>query len=105
MLVVSEAKRQLGGQSNRQGNRYEDGFAVFRSIEMAPSVIYDGVVVRIKEQAGCPVDDLLIHEAERKHYYQLKDDLKITWGKEGGKLRKEFVRQKQDCDACVEKYT
>jgi hypothetical protein len=94
---VSEAKRQIGGQNNRQGNRYEDGFAVFRSIELAPYVIHDRLSVRLSEQAGCPVDDLLIRQGSQSHYYQLKDDLQITWGRDEGKLRKEFVAQKTHC--------
>jgi hypothetical protein len=72
---------------------------------MAPSVIYEGVAVRIREQAGCPVDDLLVQESERRHYHQLKDDQEITWGAEGGKLRKEFIDQRKECEARQEDFT
>jgi hypothetical protein len=102
---VSEVNRQRGGLNYRQGNRFEDGFAVYRCIELAPCVIFDRVAVRLREQAGCPVDDLLIHQAQRKHYHQLKDDQTITWGEDKGKLRNEFVAQKEQCDARAEDYT
>lgn len=103
--VVSEASRQTSGENNRQGNRYEDGFAVFRSIKLAPRVIHDGLSVRLREQAGCPVDDLLVREGQRHHYHQLKDDLKITWGEENGKLCKEFIAQKAQCEGREEDFT
>jgi hypothetical protein len=78
---------------------------VYRSIELAPCVIFAGVAVQLQEQAGCPVDDLLIQQAQRKHYHQLKDDQRITWGEEKGKLRNEFLAQKQQCEARQEDYT
>lgn len=77
--MVNEARRQTGGQSNRKGNRYEDAFAVFRSIQLAPDVIQFGRSVRLREQAACPVDDLVIRHESCTHYYQLKDRKAIAW--------------------------
>lgn len=102
---MSQTRRTIGGESNKRGNRYEDGFAVYRLIRLAPRVIHEGIVVRIKEQAGCPVDDLLILEANVHHYYQLKDDRQITWGAASGKLRREFLDQKTQCESGGEEAT
>ena len=100
MYMVSEARRQMGGQNNRKGSRYEDAFAVFRSIELAPGVIHHGRSVRFREQAGCPVDDLVIRHESRTHYYQLKDRKAIGWDWGKGKirtLRENFVAQMEQC--------
>ena len=102
---MSQLDREIGGSNNRKGNRYEDAFAVARLLELTPRVIDDRVTVRIKEQAGCQVDDFLIREAARHHYYQLKDDQAITWGRDEGKLATEFTAQKSDCDLRGEDYS
>lgn len=102
---MSQLDREIGGSNNRKGNRYEDAFAVARLIELTPRVIDDRVTVRIKEQAGCHVDDFLIREAARQHYYQVKDDQQITWGRDHGKLATEFTSQKSDCDLRGEEYS
>jgi hypothetical protein len=103
--MASEVRRQSGGQNNRKGNRYEDAFAVFRSIQLAPGVIHLGQSVRLREQAGCRVDDLLIREESRRHYYQLKDRQTITWNWERGKLREDFAAQLQQCRDRLEDFT
>lgn len=103
--MVSEERRQVGGQSNRKGNRYEDAFAVFRSIELAPDVIQLGRSVRLREQAECRVDDLLIREESRRHYYQLKDHQTITWESAGKKLRDDFIAQMEQCKHRQEDFT
>lgn len=59
---MSESQRKIGGDSNKRGNRYEDFFAVFRLVQYAPKVIDEGTAVRLKEQANCPGDDLLLVE-------------------------------------------
>jgi hypothetical protein len=102
---VSDAQRKIGGDNNKKGNRYEDAFAVFRLIQLAPRVARDGVVVTVQEQAGCPVDDFLFREGGMRHYYQLKDDLQITWGLRDEKLKKEYVAQKRACDDQGGEYT
>jgi hypothetical protein len=94
---MSENQRKIGGDNNKRGNRYEDFFAVFRLIQFAPKVLKDGLVVRLKEQAGCPVDDLLLVEPKASHYHQLKADKSITWGEADRKLEKEFRAQKTEC--------
>jgi hypothetical protein len=99
--MVSEERRQIGGQSNRKGNRYEDAFAVFRSIQLAPDVMHRGQSVRLRDQAGCPVDDLVIHQESQTHYYQLKDHQTIAWGPKGSKLREDYESGivEQPCDS------
>lgn len=102
---MSEAQRKIGGDNNKKGNRYEDAFAVFRLIQLAPRVARDGIAVTVQEQAGCPVDDFLFREGATRHYYQLKDDLQITWGLRDEKLKKEYVAQKAACDEQGGEYT
>ncbi|HEX4606955.1 MAG TPA: hypothetical protein VH092_01995 [Urbifossiella sp.] len=102
---MSNAHRKVGGDNNKKGNRYEDAFAVFRLVQLAPRVTDDGVPVTVREQAGCPVDDFVFREGPAVHYYQLKDDQGITWGEGDGKLRKEFVAQKQACESAGEAHT
>src|SRR5688500_13325189 len=97
-------RRKIGGVSNKRGNRYEDYFAVFRLMQWAPKVIDKGSVVRLMEQAGCPVDDLLLLEPRSHHYHQLKADKSITWGEAKGKLREEFREQRRRCEAAKEKF-
>ncbi|MDY3558724.1 hypothetical protein R5W23_005881 [Gemmata sp. JC673] len=63
------------------------------------------MAVTVQEQAGCPVEDFLFREGATRHYYQLKDDLQITWGEGGSKLKKEYVAQKAACDAQGGEYT
>lgn len=96
---MSESQRKIGGDSNKRGNRYEDFFAVFRLVQYAPKVIGEGTAVRLKEQANCPVDDLLLVEPEAYHYHQLKADKAITWGEAGRKLEREYLAQKAECEA------
>jgi hypothetical protein len=91
-------RRQLGGQSNKRGNRYEDFFAVARLIEYAPRVMEEGVMVRAREQADCPVDDLVLKEPERTHYHQLKLSPDTTWRANGEKLLNEFRDQIRECE-------
>lgn len=102
---MNQTNRDIGGANNRKGNRFEDAFAVARLLELAPLVFEGKSTVRIKEQAGCPVDDLLICESARRHYYQLKDDQTITWGRENGKLTTLFVTQKAECEARKEEFS
>ena len=102
---MSEARQRTGGQSNRKGNRYEDAFAVFRSIQLAPDVIHLGRSVRLRDQAGCPVDDLLIREESRRHYYQLKDHQTITWDLGKNTLREAFLAQMEQCRSRQEDFT
>jgi hypothetical protein len=68
-------------------------------------VIEDKVPVTVREQAGCPVDDFVFREADRYHYYQLKNDQRITWGESGHKLKREYIDQKSQCDARSEDHT
>lgn len=91
--------RQLGGQNNKIGNRYEDVFAVYRIICFLPYRLYQYEDVRIKEQANCPVDDLIIKTDSEDHYHQLKADKSITWGEQNNKLASEFIEQMKECQA------
>ncbi|MGL4551658.1 MAG: hypothetical protein ACRC33_10755 [Gemmataceae bacterium] len=96
---MSVSHRKVGGDNNRRGNRYEDYFVVFRLVQYAPRVVRDGVAVRLREQAGCPVDDLLLVEPGASHYHQLKADRAITWGEAGRKLERECRGQMSACEA------
>ncbi|MEZ6140850.1 MAG: hypothetical protein R3B84_09790 [Zavarzinella sp.] len=102
---MSQANRDIGGANNRKGNRFEDAFAVARLLELAPPVFEGKSTVLIKEQAGCHVDDLLICESARRHYYQLKDDKTITWRRDNGKLTTLFETQKAECEARNEEFS
>ena len=90
---MDEAQRKRGGDNNKRGNRYEDFFATFRLMQFAPQVMKTGAMVRLKEQAGCPVDDLLLVATERRFYHQMKADKSITWGADNGKMENEFRQQ------------
>lgn len=90
-------QRKVGGDNNKRGNRFEDFFAVSRLIEYAATVIDSRMLIRLREQAGCPVDDLLLLEPAVAHYHQLKADKAITWGEAGRKLELEFLAQKEQC--------
>lgn len=94
---MSTDPRKIGGDNNKRGNRYEDLFVIFRLLEYAPSVILDGCPVRLKEQAGCHVDDLLVVTPKLHRFHQLKADKAITWSAKGNKLTKEFLAQKAAC--------
>ena len=98
---MSESQRKIGGDNNKRGNRFEDFFAVFSLVRCATKVIDEGSVVRVREQAGCPVDDLLLVEPEASHFHQLKADKAITWGEAGRKLEKEYLAQKAACEAAT----
>jgi len=104
VVNVSTSQRQTAGNNNKKGNRYEDFFAIERMIELAP-VVLEGVPVTLAEQTGDPVDDLVVREGGSVHYAQLKNDLEITWGADGGKLRKEFVEQKRTSEERGEQFT
>lgn len=91
-------RRQIGGLNNKRGNRYEEQFVVFKLLEHAHRLYLDRADwSKFKEQAGCPVDDLLIVDRVGRHYYQLKCSLSITWGKDAGKLKLEFEEQAASC--------
>ena len=94
---MSDKQRQIGGDNNKRGSRYEDFFAVSRLIQFASRTIEHRSEVRMKEQADCPVDDFLLIEPESHHFHQLKASKDITWGKAGRKLEKEFLDQKDAC--------
>lgn len=96
---MKETPRKIGGDNNKRGNRYEDFFVLFRLIQFAPRVISGGAMIRLKEQAGSPVDDLLLEEPEAFHYHQLKADKSITWGESAQKLEREFLAQKAECES------
>ena len=101
---MASDQRQTAGENNKKGNRFEDCFAVCRCLKVSRDAIESGVEVSLTEQAGCPVDDLLIRRGEERHYYQLKDDLKITWGESNSKLEREFVQQLAECEARAENF-
>lgn len=89
--------RNIGGLNNKRGNRYEDYFAIYRILYYIEYVLFKSSEVRIKEQASCPVDDLVIETPQEDHYHQLKADKKITWGTDSMKLEIEFTKQKEIC--------
>lgn len=101
---MAASQRQIGGDNNKRGNRFEDFFAVSRLIRYAPPVINCGMLVRLREQAGCPVDDLILVEPTATYYHQLKADKGITWGEAGHKLELEFLAQKSQCQSAQIKF-
>lgn len=96
---MSDKARATGGDNSYHGNRYQDVFAVYRMIEYAPGVMSTGKNVRLRAQARCPVDDLLLVDAALHLYHQLKSGLEDTWGADERKLEREFLAQKRDCEA------
>ncbi len=90
-------QRQIGGRNNKQGNRYEDIFATYKLLQFASKHVDQAIDVRIKEQACCFVDDLIIEEPTLQHFYQLKSGGGVTWGAGNGKLEREFRDQFVDC--------
>jgi hypothetical protein len=100
--MSKDAQRQTGGASNKRGNRYEDHFVVARMIEYAPAVVEAGSVVRLKEQALCPVDDLVVREPGGSHYHQFKSGAATTWTAEGDKIADEFRAQRDACQTACE---
>lgn len=51
----------------------------------------------MKEQAECPVDDIVLDLGTRWEYYQLKADKAVTWGESRGYLRNRFLEQSRLC--------
>jgi len=94
---MSTNQRKIGGDNNKRGNRYEDFFVVFRLIEYSPNVITNGQEVRLKEQAACPVDDLLVVTPTSHRFHQLKAHKTITWSARDHKLTRKFLAQKAAC--------
>jgi hypothetical protein len=90
-------RQHTGGTSNKRGTRYEDYFVVACLIAHAPGVLDQGREVRVKEQANCPIDDLVVSAPDRTLYHQLKTSLTETWTKSGGKLRRQFLAQLKEC--------
>jgi hypothetical protein len=95
-LTLSESSRNIGGQNNRRGNRYEDYFATFKILAAITQFSDKPSCFRLKEQAIGPVDDLVSYEENLIVYHQLKADRKITWTAKSAKLHGEFQRQKAD---------
>lgn len=95
---MSANPRTTGGDNSSQGIHYEDVFAVYRMIEYAPGVLTAGKIVRLKAQADCPVDDLLLVDGESYLFHQVKSGLSDTWGADNRKLEREFLEQKRTCE-------
>jgi|GEM_PF-1915890 len=101
---MSTGPRQTGGQNNKVGNRYEDFFAAYKLLEGIPDYIDYARDIRLKEQTGSALDDLLLETVEVDYYHQLKSGQQTTWGRASGKLEKEFRDQKKECKAKAKKY-
>lgn len=95
---MAKNRRQIGGRSNKRGNRYEDYYATTELIRFAGASIDNGTNLRIKEQGNSPVDDLLVKEPDKSHYLQLKSGKTVSWTANKGKLKKEFRKQKHQCE-------
>lgn len=87
----------IGGQSNKAGNRYEDFFATHRMMIHTPRFLLENEGMRLKEQASCPVDDIVLDLGARWEYYQLKADRTITWNRDNKRLTSQFLDQKGQC--------
>lgn len=102
---MSSNRRQIGGQSNRQGNSYESFFATFSLLKHAPKVIDEGVSVRLKMQAACPVDDIILRVSESVSYHQLKSGQSVSWTADDKKIQNEFSAQQQNCLEAGERFS
>ncbi len=96
---MSSGPRQTGGQNNKRGNRYEDCFATFKLLEGVADLLDLGRSIRLREQVNASIDDLLVETLDKDYFHQLKSGQQTSWGLRGGKLEKEFLDQKNDCEA------
>ncbi|EIJ43202.1 hypothetical protein BegalDRAFT_2348 [Beggiatoa alba B18LD] len=91
--------KQRGGQSNQDGNRYENFFAVSQLIELFYILLNNtnATDIQIYIQADAFVDDLLIVDEQHSSYrhFQLKNAQQLSWGNGLKSLADDFYKQKQ----------
>lgn len=87
--VAHLRSRRRGTLSATGGFHYQRCFAVLRVLELAASR-QDGTVFL---DALCPVDDVVVESGGHHEHSQVKESAVETWGRNGGKLRREFLAQ------------
>jgi hypothetical protein len=94
------ARQARGGASGSHGYGYEDHFAV--ACLIAASVAWfergEDWVVTLGHPC-CWVDDVVVERPDVEEYAQLKTSPDETWGREDGRLHRQFVRQAEVCHA------
>ena len=76
--------KQIGGNSNQKGSRYEDFFSVMQLAQLFQLLTNDDDKddIEIYAQAEAFVDDLLIkfQQHNSQHHFQLKTSPTVSWG-------------------------
>jgi hypothetical protein len=90
-------RRNVGGVAGRLGSRYEEHYAVHRSLGAAIEWVDSQVNRRIGVQTFCFVDDVVIKTGSDYEFCQLKTSPTESWDKSTKKLAKEFRGQKRIC--------
>ena len=73
-------KKQLGGEINERGNRYEGYFTTFKIAEHINLYPHKLNHITISSQDATFVDDLLITNDRQRTLFQLKTSKKLKWG-------------------------
>ena len=89
--------KQIGGNSNQKGSRYEDFFSVMQLAQLFQLLTNDDKDdIEIYAQAEAFVDDLLVkfqkHNAQ--HHFQLKTSPTVSWGTGLKSISDDFYKQK-----------
>lgn len=84
-------QRQRGGTSGQRGYTYQRRYALLRALELA----FSNLQARLQMEALCPVDDVVVTEANRFEFAQCKVSDTETWGGNDNKLAKEFRDQRR----------
>ena len=90
--------KQIGGNSNQKGSRYEDFFSVMQLAQLFQLLTNDDDKddIEIYAQAEAFVDDLLIKFKKHniQHHFQLKNTPTVNWGKGLKSISDDFYKQK-----------
>ena len=90
--------KQMGGNSNQKGSRYEDFFSVMQLAQLFQLLTNDDDKddIKIYAQAEAFVDDLLIkfQKHNTQHHFQLKTSLTVSWGNDLKSISDDFYKQK-----------
>lgn len=98
------SNKHRGGESSRNGNLYENYYAVFSILREMSEGHCDAIISSQVE--GAYVDDLLIVDDRYKIYHQLKNQEKLSWGRmQHGDLMYDFMMQASLCEECSENFS
>ena len=90
--------KQIGGNSNQKGSRYEDFFSVMQLAQLFQLLTNDDDKddIKIYAQAEAFVDDLLIkfQKHNTQHHFQLKTSSAVRWGTGLKSISDDFYKQK-----------